>query len=139
MSRVCTPLCSPERETGMLEIGFSDMMCDVGNAAIKDAIANIARNRKVLHFLSCIARFLGYFSGLATSGQREFTSTSRAFYVKLTPNSPTSDWSVTQDTRPLSSVHTGACGFCCARGYVPFTGEVESTYLMSSTSLPISL
>jgi hypothetical protein len=24
---------------------------------IKDAIANIARNREVLHFLSCIARF----------------------------------------------------------------------------------
>jgi len=33
---------------------------------IKDAIANIARNREVLHFLSCIARFLGHFSGLAT-------------------------------------------------------------------------
>src|SRR5271157_5313161 len=50
----------------MLKVGFSDMMCDVGNAAIKDAIANIARNRKILHFSSCIARFLGYFSGLAT-------------------------------------------------------------------------
>jgi hypothetical protein len=34
---------------------------------IKDAIANIARNREVLHFLSCIARFLGHFSGLPTS------------------------------------------------------------------------
>jgi len=33
---------------------------------IKDAIANIARNREVLHFLSCIARFLGHFSGLPT-------------------------------------------------------------------------
>ena len=65
-SQLRRPLCSPERETGTLKIGFSDMMCDVGNAAIKDAIANIARNRKVLHFLSCIARFLGHFSGLAT-------------------------------------------------------------------------
>src|SRR5271157_3456648 len=45
------------------------MMCDVGNAAIKDAIANIARNREVLHFLSCIARFLGHFSGLPTTRQ----------------------------------------------------------------------
>src|ERR1017187_1949515 len=36
---------------------------------IKDAIANIARNREVLHFLSCIARFLGHFSGLATNRQ----------------------------------------------------------------------
>ena len=34
---------------------------------IKDVIANIARNREVLHFLSCIARFLGHFSGLPTS------------------------------------------------------------------------
>jgi hypothetical protein len=34
---------------------------------IKDAIANLARNREVLHFLSCIARFLGHFSGLATN------------------------------------------------------------------------
>src|SRR5664280_2391110 len=64
--RLVRPLCSPERETETLTIGFSDMMCDVGNAAIKDAIANIARNREVLHFLSCIARFLGHFSGLAT-------------------------------------------------------------------------
>ena len=65
-SQLRRPLCSPERETGTLKIGFSDMMCDVGNAAIKDAIANIARNREVLHFLSCIARFLGHFSGLPT-------------------------------------------------------------------------
>ncbi|HZL67300.1 MAG TPA: hypothetical protein VFC29_08215, partial [Candidatus Limnocylindrales bacterium] len=50
-SQACTPLCSPERETETLTIGFSDMMCNVGNAAIKDAIANIARNREVLHFL----------------------------------------------------------------------------------------
>src|SRR5664280_1294598 len=27
-SQVGTPLCSPERETGTLKIGFSDMMCD---------------------------------------------------------------------------------------------------------------
>jgi len=65
-SQACTPLCSPERETETLTIGFSDMMCDVGNAAIKDAIANIARNREVLHFLSCSARFLGHFSCLPT-------------------------------------------------------------------------
>jgi hypothetical protein len=51
---------------------------------IKDAIANIARNREVLHFLSCIARFLGHFSGLATirpSGFRDpaaFTVTNPA-------------------------------------------------------------
>jgi hypothetical protein len=48
------------------------MMCDVGKDAIKDAIANIARNREVLHFLSCIARFLGHFSGLATIRPRGF-------------------------------------------------------------------
>src|SRR5208283_3745738 len=65
-SQARTPLCSPERKTGTPKIGFSDMMCDVGNAAIKDAIANIARNREVLHFLSCIARCLGHFSGLPT-------------------------------------------------------------------------
>jgi hypothetical protein len=39
---------------------------------IKDAIANIARNREVLHFLSCIARFLGHFSGLARYVQVDF-------------------------------------------------------------------
>jgi len=33
---------------------------------IKDAIANIARNREALHFLSCNACFLGHFSGLPT-------------------------------------------------------------------------
>lgn len=70
----CTPLCSPERETATVEIGFSDMMCDVGNAAIRDAIANIARNREVLHFLSCISRFLGHFSGLGTTRQRGLLS-----------------------------------------------------------------
>ena len=69
---VRTPVCSPERETGTLKIGSSDMMCDVGNAAIKDAIANIARNREVLHFLSCIARFLEHFSGLPTTRQTGF-------------------------------------------------------------------
>jgi hypothetical protein len=36
---------------------------------IKDAIANIARNREVLHFLICIVRFLGHFSGLPTYRQ----------------------------------------------------------------------
>src|SRR5664280_2590872 len=39
---------------------------------IKDAIANIARNREVLHFLSCIARFLGHFSGLPTTRPSDF-------------------------------------------------------------------
>ncbi len=53
------------------------MMCDVGTAAIKDAIANIARNREVLHFLSCIARFLGHFSGLATTRQSDFPEACR--------------------------------------------------------------
>ena len=60
---------------------------------IKDAIANIARNREVLHFLSCIARFLGRFSGLPTSRQTgllptsrqppEFTSAIRALYGQV--------------------------------------------------------
>ena len=77
LSRVRTPLCSPERETETLTIGFSDMMCDVGNAAIKDAIANIARNREVLHCLSCIARFLGHFSGLPTNRQSGWLSDRR--------------------------------------------------------------
>src|ERR1019366_6656834 len=85
--QVCTPLCSPERETGTLKIGFSDMMCDVGNAAIKDAIVNIARNRDVLHFLSCIARFLGHFSGLATIR-------SSGFPPRNAPNSIRRPWGV---------------------------------------------
>ena len=71
---MCTPLCSPKRETGTLKIDSSDMMCDVGNAAIKDATANIVRNREVLHFLSCIARFLGQFSGLPTIRPSETSS-----------------------------------------------------------------
>jgi hypothetical protein len=73
----------------MLKIGFSDMMCDVGNAAIKDAIANIARNRKVLHFLSCIARFLGYFSGLTANRPSGFPDTG-AFLVPNPARSPRS-------------------------------------------------
>src|ERR1017187_5353155 len=86
-ARVRTPRCSPERETETLMIGFSDMMCDVGNAAIKDAIANIARNREVLHFLSCIARFLGHFSGLPTIR-------SSGFPPRNAPNSIRRTWGV---------------------------------------------
>jgi hypothetical protein len=87
LSRVRTPLCSPERETETLTVGLSDMMCDVGNAAIKDAIANIARSREVLHFLRCIARFLGHFSGLATIR-------SSGFPPRNAPNSIRRPWGV---------------------------------------------
>ena len=87
LSTGTTPPCSPERETGTLKIGFSDMMCDVGNAAIKDDIANIARNREVLHCLSCIARFLGHFSGLPTIRPSGFRDP-WAFPVTNPPRSP---------------------------------------------------
>jgi hypothetical protein len=53
---------------------------------IKDAIANIARNREVLHFLSCIARFLGHFSGLATIRPSDFPE--RDFWPALMSRCP---------------------------------------------------
>ena len=70
--------------TGFLTMHAGKQRCSAAhNRMIKDAIANIARDREVLHFLSCIAHFLGQLSGLPTtrpSGLRDrrFTGVTRS-------------------------------------------------------------
>ena len=51
------PLLANDPKRKGPESSSGTLMSDGGSVAIKDAIANIARNREVLHFLSCIARF----------------------------------------------------------------------------------
>jgi hypothetical protein len=74
--------------TGFLTMLAGKQRCSAAhNRMIKDAIANIARDHKVQHFLSCIAHFLGHLSGLATIR-------SSGFPPRNAPNSIRRPWGV---------------------------------------------
>ena len=62
--------------TGILTMHAGKQRCSAAHdRMIKDAIANIARDREVLHFLSCITHLLGHLSGLPTNRPSGFPDT----------------------------------------------------------------